>query len=299
MSIDISRLAFTVSAASIRFPQPIKNGHAQQLLAAVLGYRSLAAFQSSPEESPSLNDVRHLFLDEECLQRRVVELGLPHSPVELLAEIKQAFELRLPQINLYVSEDKLIDGVRSKVDRILLDKASGELAMTNGCGLDEIYLPLDFALAELPLHDETEEIAIDGHISVEPDVERPYSGHKVDIVAKLFLQKVTRNGVAEPHIEAERIKLDWSWGDDDSHAWRPLVAVLAELLEIDEDEAEELTEVEAQPITGNDDEIYGFVLDFGKLASPQLKSKILASQSTLQVRVGPDFFDTVKHDPYG
>lgn len=297
MSIDISRLAFALSAASQRFPTPLKSGHAQQLLAAVLGYRSLAAFQASPEESSWVNDVRHLILDHQGLERRIAELKLPHPPSALMAEIVKAFSLRMPEIALYANEDRLVDGVRTFVEQRLLDRASDELAMTNGKGLDEIYLPVDdFTLADLPLPDESAEFEVDGHISVEPDDERPYSGHKVLVQATLGLKKVTRNGIAEPEITTQRIKLDWSWGDEDDHPRRPMAEMLAELLKIEIDEAAELVDVEPQELSSNDDLVYGYVLDFEEIASPTLRAKILSNNGTLQVRVGPEFFDLVQRD---
>lgn len=213
MSVDISALAYTVRALSIDLPVHLKLGHAQQLVAAALGYRSLAAYQASTEESENLDDAAHAVLDEELLLERAVQLGLVPLQPFLSHLVKSAFKVHLPDLSLHHSHDALEDAVRDLVDHAVLnhDKTAGEMGMTNSDGIREVYLPVDFETDELPLHGDFLEIPIDGNVTMNPDVERPYSGHRIDVKATLFLARVGRVCIAAPEVAVESAKLDYNW----------------------------------------------------------------------------------------
>ena len=171
-------------------------------------------------------------------------------------------EEHLPRLTVHSTQGELEEHLRRYVDDRLLDKASDELARTNGDGLDEIYLPFDFSLEDLPDPGDTHTIEISGHISVAIDTERPYSGHKVEVEASLLLTRVCRQGIAAPELEVERIRLA-SWGDEDE--WvspDDLQQALAKLLEIDADDAATLVEVSIEANQSDDGMLYSYILDF-------------------------------------
>lgn len=98
---NISAISFAVRSASSTSANPIKLSHAQQLVAAALGYKSLAAFQASPLEAPTLDDAVHFVLDGELLDERIQELGLPNTFPEVAMFVTTAFAQRLPWAHLY------------------------------------------------------------------------------------------------------------------------------------------------------------------------------------------------------
>jgi hypothetical protein len=191
----------------------LRLGYAQQILAASLGYGSLAAYQSSPEESPTLDAAAHLFVDSEAAFDRAKQLSL-NPPPFLPGEVIETFRELLPRAVLHASPGDLDGAVRSFVDNYVVnhEETAGQLALINGYGLDEVYLPIDdIDLSSLPPPGQVEAIAIEGHVSLELDDERPYSGHKVEIEATLTIERVTRQGISAPGCHIDSAKLDWNW----------------------------------------------------------------------------------------
>ncbi|MGM3277458.1 hypothetical protein [Ralstonia sp. 24A2] len=74
--VGIRALAYTVRIQSASLPKPVALGHAQQLVAAALGYKSLAAYQASQEERPDLSGTEHIVIDDDVLRQRAQELGV-------------------------------------------------------------------------------------------------------------------------------------------------------------------------------------------------------------------------------
>lgn len=216
MTVGISSLAYAVRKASESTPQPLKHGHAQQLVAAALGYNTLAAHQAAVAagtESEHLDAAAHAVLDENLIAERAAELQLPQPEEALVELVRTAFQSELPGTTLHRNDDALADAVREYVDSTTYnhEKTGSEMAATNNNGVQEIYLPLDFTLAELPPLGEVLELEIEGHVSMEPDIERPYSGHKIDVQGTLFLERVGRVAIAEPEYHLESAKLDYNW----------------------------------------------------------------------------------------
>lgn len=301
MSVGISSLAYAVRKASESTPQPLKHGHAQQLVAAALGYNTLAAHQAAVAdgaESEHLDAAAHAVLDEILIVERVAELQLPQPEDALVELVRAAFKSELPGTKLHRNDDALADALRDYVDSTAYNhgETGSAMAATNNDGVQEIYLPLDFTLAELPPLGEVLELEIDGHISMKPDIERPYSGHKIDVQGTLFLERVGRVAIAEPEFQLGSAKLDYNWDGEDDGPKVSLAQALADELGITPEEAEELVDVEPQAIEGNDDVVHGYVFDFSEVVSPELRAKLLAKHGSLQARVQPWFFDRVARD---
>jgi hypothetical protein len=259
MPVGISSLAYAVRKASETTPHPLKHGHASQLVAAALGYNTLAAHQAAVAEgaeSEHLEAAAHAVLDEALLVHRAAELSLPQSEAALVDLVRGAFKTELPGTALHRHDDALSDALRDLLDGRAYnhDQTSSAMAATNNDGVAEIYLPLDLTLAELPPRGEVFELEIEGHIAMKPDIERPYSGHKIDVRCSLFIERVGRVAIAEPEFRLETAKLDYNWdGDRDEEPPKvPLAQALAEELGISQDEAEELVDVEPLPIEGHD-----------------------------------------------
>lgn len=216
-----------------------------------MGYNTLAAYQAAVAEgteSMYLDAVAHAVLDEALLVDRAAELALPQSEAALVELVRGAFKAELPGTAFHRHDDALSDALRDLVDDRVYnhEQTSSAMASTNNDGVDEIYLPLDLTLAELPPPGEVFELEIAGHIAMKPDIERPYSGHKIDVRCSLFIERVGRVAIAEPEFRLETAKLDYNWDNDggDEPPKVPLAQALAEELDITAEEAEELVDVE-------------------------------------------------------
>ncbi len=272
------------------------------MVAAALGYKSLAAFQASPLEAPSLAEAAHFVLDGGLLADRARELGLPHQLPQLAVLLKQAFDVRLPSAQLHQSEEGLHDYVTSLVDDVVLndDEVASEMASTNGDGIEEIYIPIDdIDMDDLPPFGQPMELELEGHIAMGIDTERPYSGHKIEVEVRLVLERTGKVSIAEPICEVLNAQLDWSWGaDEDEPPKVSLAKALADETGLTVPEAEEL--VDAEPIANesNDGMVYGYVFDFSGFASPATAAKLQSKYGSLQVEVFPSFFDRVAHSDF-
>ena len=300
MSIDISTLSYTLRKISAASPTPIGLGHAQQLVTAVLGFKSLAAYQAAvarSDERPHLDDVRHAVLNLPMLTTRASDLAVGVPEPELLPLVKAALEQCLPLASFHLSADKFEDAIRVYVDdRVLNDeRTSGELASTNGDGIDEIYVPFDFSMVEMPSPGDVWEFELQGHVSVNIDTERPYSGHKVGVEARLTLERMGLATFGEALCKVTHAKLNYGWSDndqDDSPKISLAQALSAEM-GITVVEAEDLADAEPVPRTGNDGMVYGYIFDFTSFAPPAIAKKILKKYPSLQVEVPLWFFDQV------
>lgn len=298
--VDIFSVAFAVRTASKSTSNPIQLSHAQQLAAAALGYKSLAAFQASPLEAPTLDDAAHFVLDGGLLADRARDLGLPHQIPQLAVLLQQAFAERLPGAHLHQSEGDLHNYITSLVDDVALndDAVSGEMASTNGDSIDEVYIPVDdIELASLPPLGELLEMELEGHIAMGIDTERPYSGHKIEVQVHLAIERTGKVSIAEPVCEVVSAQLDWSWGadDEDGPPKVSLAQALADETGLTVAEAEELTDAEALPNESDDGMVYGYVFDFNGYATPSTAAKLEAKYGSLHVEVSPSFFEQVAH----
>lgn len=240
MAIGISALAFAIRKQSAFLPKPVVHGHAQQLVAAALGYKSLAGYQTSHEEQADLSRTRHIVLDEALLLQRADELGLNYRDDVVVSLVIDSLTHTLPHVTVHRTKGAFDDMLRDYIDDIVLnhDETVGQMAMSNG-SLGEVYLPFETLLEDIP-YDDVKEFSIIGHVGMTPDVERPYVGHIVHVSASLFLTRYGRFCVGEPQCRVNAAKLAWL-GDDGSEGEQPttpLANALAEELGIEREDAE-------------------------------------------------------------
>lgn len=301
MAIGISALAFAIRKQSAFLPKPVVHGHAQQLVAAALGYKSLAAYQASQEEQADLSPTRHVVLDEALLLQRAGELGLNYGDDVVVSLVIDSITHALPHATVHRTKDAFDDMLRDYIDDIVLnhDETVGQMAMSNG-SLGEVYLPFETLLEDIP-YDEAKEFSIIGHVSMRPDVERPYVGHVVHVLASLSLTRYGKVCVGEPQCRVNSAKLAW-FGDDGSDGEQPTVPLanaLAEELGIELKDAEALADAEILPNESNDGGlIYSYTLYAEPVASPELAAKLLRKFESLDIELPANFYDAVAWSPY-
>lgn len=304
MPVGITDLAHSFRKNTADSAEPIPLSRGQQLVCAALGHKSFASFQASQatvQEPQSLDHVAHVVPDYECLTVRAAELGLVVPDSVLRRLLRQAFEERLPRTRVHHSYDSLAGTFRDEMEAVVManGEVNSQMSDANYDGIDEVYFEADLEPDQVPA-DEPLTVTVSGQVNLGIDTERPYSGHQVKVKVQATMQRCGRRCFDRPSFEVLSAVLDQDWGDRDEHEPPPtktLAEALAEELKITVAEAEELTDAEAQDLTGNSGEMtYSYLFDFTKHASPALAAKLMKLHGSLQLEVGPWFFDAI-HGP--
>lgn len=306
MNIDISGIAYAIRSNTAASDLPIKLSQAQQCTAAALGYKTLAAWQASSDSTLPLDQDSHIVLDRVALLRRAAELQMPHEPAALISIVHEAFAQKLPRIGLHESLEQFEEAIRNLLENAVVNdgEAVGQMAMTNNDDINEVYLPFDIEWNDLPFGGDNDgdglAITIEGHVAMEIDLERPYSGHRIEVRVKLWLAREAHN-IFDVACRVEYARLDWG-NDDKEQDDRPprvtLAEALADELGLEFHEADQLVDAHVQEIEGHEDTLYGYTFDFSDTgADDSVLEKIENRYGSLNVRVSLNFFDNIHgHD---
>lgn len=215
MSLGISDLAHSVRKNSAAAAVPVPLGHAQQLVAAALGYKTFAAYQAAQvttQEPASLTDVYHVVLDEDLLEQRADELGVAPSLDGLYALIDKAFRERARHTHIHASLSAFEDYLRERVDQVVIDDedVNSEMANANYDGIDEIYFDFEVELEKVPVGGALN-IDLDGHVGLGIDTERPYAGHIVNVEGTLSVDRLGRQCYGAVECQVTKADLDMDW----------------------------------------------------------------------------------------
>lgn len=298
MSVGITDLAHSlrINTADSAVPIPLSRG--QQLVCAALGHKTLASFQAAQaaeQEPQTFEGLPHIVPDYELLAARADELGLNLPENELRALVDAAFRERVPKTKVHHSFSDLAMAVQDEMQDAVLsdDDINSSMANANYDGIDEVYFEEEIDPDEATL-DEPVSATIAGQVNLGIDTERPYAGHQVQFQVAVSLARCGRRCFEEPEIEVLSGGLSDDWRDDEPPT-RTLAEALAEALSIDVAEAQELTDVEPTELSGQSGEMtYGYLFDFSERASPSLAAKLMAQRGSLQLEVGPSFFEGVR-----
>lgn len=305
MPVGISNLAYSVRKNSSTDTVSVSLGHAHQLVAAALGYRTLASYQAAKaagNEPPSFDDVCHVILDDDLLCGRARELGTLIPAVRLRQLLEAAFSDRLPSARLHSGYGSLEHFLRDRVDQAVLDDdaVSSAMANANYDGIDEIYFDFDAELDEVVIGDQLV-VELDGHVGLGIDLDRPYVGDKVSVEGTLTIERLGLHCFGASEIVVTKAALDYGWSDPDPNDGesdppvRSLTEAYAELLGLEQHEVGNLVDVEPQPLDGSSGEmVYSLLLDFEGHATPDIAARILAQHGSLRFEVLPGFFENVR-----
>jgi hypothetical protein len=185
------------------------------------------------------------------------------------------------------------------------EEVVSEMASANYDGIDEIYFDYAVDPGATPIG-ESLHVELEGHIGLGADEDRPSMGDRVWVSGSLRFERFGQRcfGALEVLVHRARLGDRWRGLDDLDHAedGPPLVTrtnALAELLGLEPAEVGALIDVDPEAQTGSSGEmVYGYVLDFEPLASPEVAARIRARHGSLQVEVGPGYFDNVVDDDW-
>lgn len=220
MAIDFSALAYAFHRRCKSASLTLKLSQVQQLTAAVLGYKSLAAYQAAittGSETVFLDAAEHVALDSEQMAVRAHQLGIT-NPAQPLAPIaRAAFQDCLPDANVHSNEVNFFVHIQEDLERTVEsdDEVASQIAMTNGDGVDEVYVPVDATLASLPSAATQVTLSIEGHVAMAIDTERPYSGHIIQVQAQISMYRMGYTLFSDVQNSVLQAALDYSWADDE------------------------------------------------------------------------------------
>ncbi|KVP65643.1 peptide ABC transporter permease [Burkholderia ubonensis] len=302
MPIGISALAYALRVGSGALPKPFSHGHAQQLIAAAMGHKSLASYQTSKEELPDLSGTRHVVVDTDLLHERLLELGYAYDNETIFALLTTSLQKALPGVRTYRTKDAFDDALRDFIDETVSNNGNviNQVTMSNGSP-GEVYLPFETSLDDIPLGD-SKEFQIRGHVSLEQDLERPYNGHKVRVEVSLYLTRTGRVCVGQPEVTVTHAELLY-YEDEDHDEEGPKVSLaqaLSDQLGITLAEAQMLEDADLQANESNDGGlVYSHILDAASVnLPPELQAKLLEKFGSLSIELPAFFYDNVHWSPY-
>lgn len=303
MAVGITDLAHSLRKNSAELTQSIPLSRGQQLVCAVLGHKSIASFQAAQDveqEPQSFDGVPHVVADYDLLVERAAELKIELSHTELRKLIAAAFAERLPSTKLHGSYDDLAAAFHDRVQYAVFSdrRVNDEMANANYDGVTEVYLENDLepdkATVEQPY---TENMPV--QVTLGLDLERPYCGHQIKCQVAVTTVRLGRRCFEAPEVEVLSASLDRDWSDSDDEESAPLKTLaeaLAEELGVSATEAEELADAEPMELTGHSGESFsGYEFDFTRYASPKLAAKLMKKRGSLQLSVGPWFYDGIRN----
>ncbi len=297
MNTHFNALSYALRVASQRRSTPVVHGHAQQLLAAAFGYSDLAGWQAGCE-ADQIADGCQLVVDTRTLSQRAVELDLNIVTTDLVALVAEAFTDSFRSSRAHASEMAFFSYLHDTVVSAVADDeaVSAHTANMNTNGLAEVYVPFDFALNDLPPVGQLHEIAIQGHVRMNQDDDRPFFGDQVDVEASLSFLRLGRRLLGAPRVKvlAAAPDDDWARGDGEHVPKTSMEQAIADLLGVDLEVAEQLVDVDIDTNSGQSgDGFYGYILDFTDVAPPHIARQLLAKHNKLSFSVGPEFFEDV------
>lgn len=309
MNIGISDLAHSVRKNSAADAMPVSLGHAQQLVAAAMGYKTFASYQAAQaagREPRNLDTVLHVIPDYDMLNKRAGDLGITITPSRLHELLRTAFFERMRRTMVHSDYESLEDALQEQVVQVVIEDGDVNSAMAdaNYDGIDEVYFEVEVDLDQATIGNPLV-IELKGHVSLGIDTERPYAGHKVDVVCTLTLERIGCYCFAAAECEVTKAALDYGWSlsnseePEDGPPVRSKLQAYADVLGLELDEVGDLVDVEPEPLTGHSGEMtYAYILDFSDYASPSVAAKILQRHGSLRIEVGHDFLENVQDDDW-
>jgi len=305
MPVGISNIAHALRDYAASTPSPISLSHCQQLVAAALGYKSLASYQAAEKQGAEITDlteVNHILVDRALLSIRAKDLNVGIPPWMLEPMVAQAFEQRLPAAQIHNSTDslegKLSDIVSAQV--MESDNVSGLMAMTNSNGPLDVHVEFEFNPSKRPL---TRSIAIPMRVQVvmKIDEDRTYIGHRIAVSCITGLECLGQACFGRVSVVVSQAKMDFPLEEDYDFEppRRPQSEIYSELLGIHVDDLGALADVEPEELTGHTGDMsYGYLLNFEESATPEQAEMILRRHGSLMIEVPPLFFEDVVHDDW-
>lgn len=282
-----SAVGFALRHSTRNTSQPLSNGHAQQLFAAALGFKSFAAYQACSNFSGAEINSASAVLDPGILDARAEELGVLLRGSRLRELITDALARSCPSMPIHWSFEAYLHALSREVRQ----------------DLDQLPAPppadpaVDEPFAKHVFRDELKSLS---DIEKLPRVstfriQRQTSGGHDAVSLLLMLTRVAGGLVDTRLLTTGPLPPPWNTAPEEDHDDRPTVPyaiALARMLGITLDEAIDLAHVDPEVIHSADGVPYYTYFDFSDHASPPLAAK-LRHRNMLTHRESPSFMDCI------
>lgn len=194
MKSDFSSLAFAVRQNIVASGASISLGHAQQLLAASLGYGSLAAIQASTEEAPGIVGADFVILDVAGLSARAASLGYGAALDQIIDVIATTIKNDPEPPLVFLTPLDFIEDVAGQFanDTVMDHDAVSSAAAETNAYFDAAYLEATEPDEALKDCREFWEIPIEGNIGLDQDPDKPFSGDSILVKGVVRVWKAGR-----------------------------------------------------------------------------------------------------------
>lgn len=194
MKSNFSSLAFAVHQNLVASGVSISLGHTQQLLAASLGYGSLAAIQASTEEAPGLAGADYVILDVAGLSARAASLGYGAASDQITDVIATAIKNDPEPPAVFLTPLDFIEDVAGQFanDTVLDHDAVSDAAANTNAYFEDAYLEATEPEEALKECREFWEIPVAGNVGMNQDPDKPFSGDNILVKGVVRVWKAGR-----------------------------------------------------------------------------------------------------------
>ena len=213
MKSDFSSLAFAARQNLVASGVSISIGHAQQLLAASLGYGNLAAIQASTEEAPGIAGADFVILDVAGLSARAASLGYGAASDQITDAIASAIKSDPEPPAVFLNPLDFIEDVAGRFanDTVMDHDAVSDAAANTNAYFEEAYLEAIEPEDALKDCREFWEIPVEGNVGMDQDPDKPFSGDSILVKGVVRVWKAGRVCLMND------MELDIGAGVDDSY----------------------------------------------------------------------------------
>ena len=206
----VPSIAFNLRTASKTSNFPFGLGHAQQILAAALGYGSLAALQAEPNSQHFLDDTQHVVIDQDTLVQRLAGFQLDQYLTDIVNLIKATLEFEIPGLKVHRWLSDFDEQVRIEMENAV-SNAPDVSGLVGDMGLTwctEFYPEWE----EFEIHDTLPPIGslldfnVPGHMSYELNEDRGYTGHGVAFTVAMFMLRTAKRCFGPLEFEVVKAK---------------------------------------------------------------------------------------------
>lgn len=213
MKSDFSSLAFVTRQNLVASGVFISLGHAQQMLAASLGYASLAAIQASTEEAPGIAGADFVILDVAALSARAASLGYGAASDQITDAIATAIKNDSEPPAVFLNPLDFIEDVAGQYanDTVFEHEAVSNAAAETNAYFEGAYLEATEPEEALKDCREFWEIPVEGNVGMDQDPDKPFSGDNILVKGVVRVWKAGRVCLMND------MELDIGAGVDDSY----------------------------------------------------------------------------------
>jgi hypothetical protein len=213
MKSDFSSIAFVARQNLVASGVSVSIGHTQQLLAASLGYASLAAIQASTEEAPGIAGADFVILDVAGLSARAESLGYGATSDQITDAIASAIKSDPEPPTVFLSTLDFIEDVAGRFanDTAMDHDAVADAAANTNAYFEGAYLEATEPEEALKDCREFWEIPVEGNVGMDQDPDKPFSGDNILVKGVVRVWKAGRVCLMND------MELDIGAGVDDSY----------------------------------------------------------------------------------